>query len=129
MGIAPGFFDATDTHNDGSLTRPEFKGTFAKWFDQWDSQKHGSLSEADLRKGLDAVLPRPRFGGPGQGGPRGPGGPGGFGGPGPEGRGPGGPDGGPRPDGPPPGEFGPPPKPLTAEQVSLVRAWIDQGAK
>ncbi len=48
------------------------------------------------------------------------------------------------PDGPPPhppGEgpggpggfrghrFGPPPKPLTAEQVGLVRAWIDQGAK
>jgi hypothetical protein len=35
-----------------------------------------------------------------------------------------------------PGQFqsrlrpmGPPPKPLTAEQVGLVRAWIDQGAK
>ncbi len=27
------------------------------------------------------------------------------------------------------GGFGPPPKPLTAEQVGLVRAWIDQGAK
>jgi hypothetical protein len=56
-------------------------------------------------------------------------------------------DGGPMaggPDGPPPGgpqpqgtnapgmrprNFGPPPKPLTAEQVGLVRAWIDQGAK
>jgi hypothetical protein len=25
--------------------------------------------------------------------------------------------------------FGPPAKPLTAEQVGLVRAWIDQGAK
>jgi hypothetical protein len=25
--------------------------------------------------------------------------------------------------------MGPPPKPLTAEQVGLVRAWIDQGAK
>ena len=25
--------------------------------------------------------------------------------------------------------FGPPPKPLTPEQVGLVRAWIDQGAK
>jgi hypothetical protein len=63
-----------------------------------------------------------------------PGGPGGFGG------GPGGPPpGGPGPGGPPPGGaggapggmhggFGPPPKPLTTEQVSLVRAWIDQGA-
>ena len=41
-------------------------------------------------------------------------GPGGFGG--------GGPGGG-------KGGFGPPAKPLTAEQVSLIRAWIDQGAK
>ena len=35
---------------------------------------------------------------------------------------PGGQDGG-------PGRGGPPPKPLTAEQVGLIRAWIDQGAK
>lgn len=62
---------------------------------------------------------------------------------GPGRRGPGGPPpGGPganppaqRPGGPPPGGvrgpggFGPPPKPLTAEQVGLLRAWIDQGAK
>jgi hypothetical protein len=55
------------------------------------------------------------------GGPGGPGGPGGQGGPGgPGGRGPGGPGG---------GGFGPPPKPLTAEQVGLIRAWVDQGAK
>ena len=27
------------------------------------------------------------------------------------------------------GPMGPPPKPLTPEQVSLVRAWVDQGAK
>jgi cytochrome c len=55
-------------------------------------------------------------------GSRGPGGP-------PEGqfRGPGGPA---RPDGPDrAGDSGPPPTPLTAEQVGLVRAWIDQGAK
>ncbi len=34
---------------------------------------------------------------------------------------------------PPPGgrrgPMGPPPKPLTTEQVSLIRAWVDQGAK
>ncbi len=77
---------------------------------------------------------------------RGPGGPGGFGG-GPGNRAPGGgpppgrgtnaPGGGPaglgggRPGGPggPQGGFGPPAKPLTAEQVGLIRAWIDQGAK
>ena len=37
--------------------------------------------------------------------------------------------GGPPPGGEPPRHFGPPPKPLTAEQVGLIRAWIDQGAK
>ena len=39
--------------------------------------------------------------------------------------------GGPPPGGPGPGGrgFGPPAKPLTAEQVGLLRAWIDQGAK
>lgn len=56
-----------------------------------------------------------------------PGGPPPGGGPPPEG-GPGGP-----PPGGPGGPGGPPPrmmpKPLTAEQVGLVRAWIDQGAK
>ncbi len=55
------------------------------------------------------------------------------------GRPPGGPNGGPpggapfpgSAQGPGPGHggFGPPPKPLTTEQVALVRAWIDQGAK
>ncbi len=40
------------------------------------------------------------------------------------------PAGGPgKPPGKPPGENLPPAKPLTADQVSLVRAWIDQGAK
>ena len=88
----------------------------------------------------------------GRGGPGGPGGPGGQGGPGeppaggppggdpPAGGPPGGdpppgaPDGGGGPGGPggaggPGGGFGPPPKALTAEQVGLIRAWIDQGAK
>lgn len=66
----------------------------------------------------------------GSGGPGGPGGPGGQGG-----------QGGQTPGGPPPtashgtnqppgrAPMGPPPKPLTAEQVGLVRAWVDQGAK
>jgi Planctomycete cytochrome C len=66
-------------------------------------------------------------GGPGRpGGPGAPGAPGGPGGPnhhdGPDHHdGPGGPGG--------PGRGGPPPKPLTVEEVALVRAWIDQGAK
>ncbi len=89
-----------------------------------------------------SMPPKPRPGGPG--GPPGngmppsanngsPGGPP----PGPPGspNGPGGPSVLPPPNvpggagGPPPGGFGPRPKVLTSDQVALVRAWIDQGAK
>jgi hypothetical protein len=109
--VGPGFFAAADSDKDGSLTRAELNNAFSKWAVEWDSDKSGSLTEDKLREGLNAALPRPNFGGPGgPGGGRGPGGPGG---------GPGGPGGG----------FGPPPSPLTTEQVALVRAWIDQGAK
>jgi hypothetical protein len=94
-----------------------------------------------------AMPPKPR-GRRGPGG--GPGGPPGAGGPAVQpggGGGPGGPVGGQAPNfggGPAAGPggpqgtnvagmrgrgFGPPAKPLTAEQVGLVRAWIDQGAK
>ncbi len=68
----------------------------------------------------------PRFGGDGDHGPGGP--PPGVG----EGdRPPGGPQGtnGPGSFQPRLRPMGPPPKPLTAEQVGLIRAWIDQGAK
>src|SRR5437660_10760178 len=70
-----------------------------------------------------AMPPKPKPGGPGGNRPGGPGGRGGPGSPGGAGggRGPGGPGG--------PGGFGPPPKPLTPEQVGLIRAWVDQGAK
>jgi hypothetical protein len=61
----------------------------------------------------EANAPHPDGSG-GQNPPGGPGGPGGLGGPG-------GPGGG--------RQMGPPPKPLTPEQVGLVRAWIEQGAK
>jgi Planctomycete cytochrome C len=78
---------------------------------------------------IDADLAMPPTRGPG--GPRGPGGGGGPGGPGGGPDGPGGPEGRGGPNGPggPPGGFGPQSKALTPEQVGLVRAWIDQGAK
>jgi outer membrane protein assembly factor BamB len=72
--VGPGFFTASDADKDGSLTRDEWTGTFAKWFTEWDKDKAGVLDEAKLREGLNAALPRPQFG---QGGP--PGGGGGFG--------------------------------------------------
>ncbi|HSU55307.1 MAG TPA: PQQ-binding-like beta-propeller repeat protein [Candidatus Dormibacteraeota bacterium] len=65
--LGSGLFDATDGNKDGSLTRDEFKAAFTKWFGDWDTDKNGSLSEAELREGLNAVLPRPQFGGQGAG--------------------------------------------------------------
>lgn len=82
-----------------------------------------------------AMPPKRRGGGPG-----GPGGPGAPPGAPPDGAPPsansGGPDSAPPPGGPGPGPGGPggpggphrPAKPFTAEQVGLLRAWIDQGA-
>lgn len=108
--LGPGLFGATDTDKDGSLTLAEWKGTFSGWFSKWDADKAGALSEEQVRTGLTAALPAPQFGGrrgggQGGGGQGGPGGPGGGGGGGGQN------------------------KPLTAEEVGLVRAWIDQGAK
>ncbi len=89
------------------------------------NSKKSLLVAAVARVNDDVAMPpkfRPRHGGPGE-----PGGPGG--GPVNPPEGPGGqPPGGPGGPGGPRG-FGPPPKPLTPEQVGLVRAWIDQGAK
>jgi len=81
---------------------------------------------------IDDETAMPPKRGPGRGGPGGFGGPGnpppgGGNPPGPKGPGPsGGPPNG--PGGPGGRGFGPPPKPLTAEQVGIIRAWIDQGA-
>jgi hypothetical protein len=83
MFVGPAIFGVADADQDGSLTRAELKSIFTKWYDQWDSGQSGSLTQEQLRDGLNDALPRPRFGGPG-----GPGGPGG-GGPGMEDRGPG----------------------------------------
>ena len=96
-----------------------------------DSKKSWLVIAASQIDEHTAMPPKHRPGGPGGFG-RGFGG--GPGGPPPDAGGPGASGG---PGGPPPGGFGgpggrgfgPPPKPLTAEKVGLLRAWIDQGAK
>ena len=74
---APAFFAPADADKDGSLTRVELKNTFTKWYDQWDADKAGALTEGKFLAGLTAALPQPAMGG---GGGRGAGGGrGGFG--------------------------------------------------
>jgi hypothetical protein len=117
------------------------KGTILTAGDGANSLLVKAVSQLDSELAMPPK-PRGRRGGPGggpgagapavqPGGEAGPGGPGGNpppnagGGPGGPGMGPQGTNGaGMRGRG-----FGPPAKPLTAEQVGLVRAWIDQGAK
>lgn len=70
---APAFVAAADADKDGSVTRLELKNTFTKWYDQWDADKSGALTEEKFRAGLSAAMPAPQFGGAG-------GGRGGFGG-------------------------------------------------
>jgi alcohol dehydrogenase (cytochrome c) len=62
---APAFMTAADNDNDGSLTRVELKDTFTKWYDQWDAEKSGALTDEKFRTGLNAALPAPQFGGGG----------------------------------------------------------------
>lgn len=110
--VARALLDAGSTDNDAPVTSASLQEAFGKWFDRWDTDKSGVLTEEKLHAGLAALFPAPPLGdgrqgppGGGRGGMRGPGGPGG------------------------PGGNGPQAKPLTAEQVGLLRAWIDQGAK
>jgi len=90
------------------------------------NSKKSLLLAAAAQLNEDVAMPPKMKPGRGPGGPGGPGGQGGAGKGGPGGPPPGGGPGGP---GGKPGGFGPPPKPLTTEQVALLRAWIEQGAK
>lgn len=85
MFLGPIFLNVLDADDDGVVTRAEFTQGFANWFQSWNTDHSGVLSEDQLRAGIDKDLS------PFRGGP-----PGGFGFP------PGGPG-----FGPPPGMFGP----------------------
>jgi len=61
---------ALDSDKDGALRRDEFMQGFAKWFDQWNTDQSGALTDEQLRAGLSKDLPLGR-GGPGFGFPGG----------------------------------------------------------
>jgi hypothetical protein len=62
-GRGPGTFlagpvmSALDTNEDKTLTHDEFKQGFVRWFDAWDSEKTGTLTDEALRAGIDREIP------------------------------------------------------------------------
>lgn len=64
--LAGAFLTAFDADKNNQLTREEFVNGFAKWFEAWNTDKSGLLTEEQLRAGLDKdVMPQM----PGPGGP------------------------------------------------------------
>jgi hypothetical protein len=69
--LGPAFMTALDADKDGRLTRDEFVGGFARWFEAWDVDRKGVLTDEQLRSGINKDLPlRPAPGAP-PGGPAG----------------------------------------------------------
>ena len=69
-GFGPGgflggvFMGAFDGDKDGKLTRTEFTEGFAGWFEKWNADKSGTLSDQQLRDGIDRNFAPPPSGGP-----------------------------------------------------------------
>lgn len=61
------FMTALDTKKDGVVTREEFTQCFAKWFEDWNTDKTGTLTEEQLRAGINKDLTPSRGGGGGFG--------------------------------------------------------------
>ena len=59
--LVPVFMKAADADKDGRVTRVEFVRAFIAWFDKWDIEHNGGLTEAQLRAGLlkDVAPPPP----------------------------------------------------------------------
>ena len=61
---ADAFMSSLDADSNAQLTREEFIGGFGKWFDAWNADKSGALTEEQLRAGIDKDL-SPQAAGPG----------------------------------------------------------------
>ncbi len=102
--LGPVFLAELDQDKDGKVTRAEFAEGFRRWFREWDRDGTGTLTEAQLRAGLNRALKPFRGVPPGIPGPEVPGSPG-AGPPGPR---PGPAPGRAGPREPPPAPGGPP---------------------
>ena len=63
MFLARGFMEAFDVNKDGKLSHEEFTTGFDKWFANWNTHKNETLSDEELRAGINRDL-SPFRGGP-----------------------------------------------------------------
>jgi len=63
MFLAQAFMSALDADKDGVVTEAEFSKGFLKWFDSWNTDHSGVLTEEQLRAGINKDL-SPFRGGP-----------------------------------------------------------------
>jgi spore coat protein H len=54
--LASRFMNALDANRDGELTREEFITGFSRWFKTWDTQANGTLTEPQLKSGIERDL-------------------------------------------------------------------------
>ncbi len=54
--FAPAFLTALDDNHDGAVTHDEFQQGFARWFETWNQDASGQLTEAQLRAGINRDL-------------------------------------------------------------------------
>jgi spore coat protein H len=75
MFLAQAFMSALDADEDGLVSEAEFQRGFLKWFETWNTDHSGTLTEDQLRAGMSKTLspfrggPPPGFGPPDEMGP------------------------------------------------------------
>ena len=58
-GLSASLFTAVDANKDAAVTRDELKSAFEHWFTAWDSEKGGTITQAQANVGLNATLAPP----------------------------------------------------------------------
>jgi hypothetical protein len=63
--LGPAFMNQFDDDKDATLTRDEVVQGFTRWFESWNADKSGVLTDEQLRDGINRAFMPPGFGQPG----------------------------------------------------------------